>query len=34
MPAVMQLLSFAMDYGMDLEAAIHHPASMPAKAAS
>ncbi len=25
MPAVMQLLSFAMDYGMDLEAAIHHP---------
>jgi gamma-glutamyltranspeptidase/glutathione hydrolase len=21
----MQLLSFAMDYGMDLEAAIHHP---------
>jgi len=25
MPAVMQLLSFAMDYGMDLAAAIHHP---------
>jgi gamma-glutamyltranspeptidase/glutathione hydrolase len=25
MPAVMQLLSFAMDYDMDLEAAIHHP---------
>jgi gamma-glutamyltranspeptidase/glutathione hydrolase len=25
MPAVMQLLSFAMDYGMDLDAAIHQP---------
>ncbi len=25
MPAVIQLLSFAMDYGMDLEAAIHQP---------
>jgi gamma-glutamyltranspeptidase / glutathione hydrolase len=25
MPAVMQLLSFAMDYDMDLETAIHHP---------
>jgi gamma-glutamyltranspeptidase/glutathione hydrolase len=25
LPAVMQLLSFAMDYGMDLEAAIHQP---------
>jgi gamma-glutamyltranspeptidase / glutathione hydrolase len=25
LPAVMQLVSFALDYGMDLEAAIHHP---------
>src|SRR6202020_2529953 len=25
LPAVMQLLSFVMDYGMDLEAAIHQP---------
>ncbi len=25
MPAVMQILSFVMDYGMDLEAAIHQP---------
>src|SRR6201996_9080104 len=25
MPAVMQLLSFVMDYGMDLDAAIHQP---------
>jgi gamma-glutamyltranspeptidase/glutathione hydrolase len=25
LPAVMQLLSFAMDYGLDLEAAIHQP---------
>jgi gamma-glutamyltranspeptidase / glutathione hydrolase len=25
MPAVMQILSFVMDYGMDLDAAIHHP---------
>jgi gamma-glutamyltranspeptidase/glutathione hydrolase len=25
MPAVMQLLSFVMDYGMDLEAAMHQP---------
>lgn len=25
LPAVMQLVSFAMDYGMDLEAAIHQP---------
>ena len=24
-PAVMQLLSFAMDYGMDLDGAIHQP---------
>jgi gamma-glutamyltranspeptidase/glutathione hydrolase len=25
MPAVMQILSFVMDYGMDLDAAIHQP---------
>jgi gamma-glutamyltranspeptidase/glutathione hydrolase len=25
LPAVTQLLSFVMDYGMDLDAAIHHP---------
>ncbi|MGA7809707.1 gamma-glutamyltransferase, partial [Bradyrhizobium sp.] len=25
LPAVTQLLSFAMDYGMDLDTAIHHP---------
>jgi gamma-glutamyltranspeptidase/glutathione hydrolase len=25
MPAVMQLLSFVIDYGMDLDAAIHQP---------
>ena len=25
LPAVMQLLSFVMDYGMDLDAAIHQP---------
>jgi gamma-glutamyltranspeptidase/glutathione hydrolase len=25
MPSVMQLLSFVMDYGMDLDTAIHHP---------
>jgi gamma-glutamyltranspeptidase/glutathione hydrolase len=25
MPSVMQILSFVMDYGMDLDTAIHHP---------
>ena len=34
LPAVTQLLSFVMDYGMDLDAAIHHRASTPAKARS
>jgi len=34
MPAVIQLLSFAMDYGMDLDAAIHQPRIDAAKAMS